>query len=218
MNVAAYIRVSSRGQDHTMQRAAILKAAASRGDAIAAWYGEKRSATKMQRPELDRLRADLRAGKLRRVYGFRLDRFIRTGPADAFRFAEECHAAGAELLTVADGVHLKPGADDIVTTVLLFAFSLAAKLELAARAERIAARRELAEERGEPWGRPRRWTAQDAARIVARAERGESVRTIAQAVRMPRETVRRILLATRNPPRAAPPPNGSEPRREEGTT
>ena len=68
-----------------MQVAAIEKAAEARGDVIVGWYAEKRSAKAMQRPELDRLRADLATGIARRVYGFRLDRFIRSGPADAYR-------------------------------------------------------------------------------------------------------------------------------------
>jgi DNA invertase Pin-like site-specific DNA recombinase len=61
---------------------------------------------------LERLRSDIRAGKVRRVYGFRLDRFIRTGPADAFAFAKDCHQAGAERVAVADGVHVKPRQGD----------------------------------------------------------------------------------------------------------
>ncbi|MGO9834567.1 MAG: recombinase family protein [Polyangiaceae bacterium] len=43
-NSAAYIRVSSRTQDHATQRAAIERAAAARGDSITTWYSEKRSA------------------------------------------------------------------------------------------------------------------------------------------------------------------------------
>ena len=39
--VAAYVRVSSRAQDHATQRAAIEQAATARGDAIGAWYAEK---------------------------------------------------------------------------------------------------------------------------------------------------------------------------------
>ena len=203
MESAAYVRVSSKGQDATMQRLAIEKAAAERGDTIGAWYSEKRSAKAMARPEMDRLRSDIRAGKVQRVYGFRLDRFIRSGPADAFRFAEECHKAGAELVTTADGLHLKPGTDDVTTTVLLFAFSLAAKLELAARGERISARRALAEERGEAWGRPARLTAPDCAKVAALAQEGHSVREIAEALHVPKSTIGRAVRAlSQNPPRS----------------
>ena len=200
MKVAGYIRVSSKGQDHALQRHAIEKAAAERGDTVAEWYCEKRSAKTMDRAELERLRSDIRAGKVRRVYGFRLDRFIRTGPADAFAFAKECHQAGAELVTIADGVHVKAGKDDIVTQVLLFAFSLAAQLELAARGDRIAARRQLAEERGESWGRPSRIDRTTAATILRMRSEGRTVRAIAAAIKVPRSTVGRVL--SRNTPLA----------------
>jgi len=192
VRAAGYIRVSSKGQDHSMQRHAIEKAAAERGDTIVGWYEEKRSAKTMDRPELERLRADIRTGKVRRVYGFRLDRFIRTGPADAFAFAKECHQAGAELVTVADGVHVKAGREDIVTQVLLFAFSLAAQLELAARGDRIAARRQLAEERGEACGRPSRIDQATAATIVSMRREGRTIRAIAAAIKVPRSTVGRL--------------------------
>jgi DNA invertase Pin-like site-specific DNA recombinase len=194
---AAYIRVSSKAQNLAMQRHAIEQEAARRGEEIGIWFTEKRSAKTAQRPELDRLRADLRAGRVRKVYGFRFDRFLRTGPADAFRFAEECHQAGAELVTVADGLHLKPGADDITTTVLLFAFSLAAKLERAAINDRIAAARERLEAEGRPWGRPSSLTPQDRAKIVALNAEGLSHRAIAIRTRIPRSTVTLALQKAR---------------------
>ena len=189
MNATAYIRVSSKAQNLAMQRHAIEQEAARRGDVIGEWYSEKRSAKTSQRPELERLRADIRAGRVRKTYGFRFDRFLRTGPADAFRFAEECHAAGVELVTVADGLHLKPGKDDVVTSVLLFAFSLAAKLERAAINDRIAAARERLEAEGRPWGRPSRLTPPEVAKIVALQGQGLSHRAIAVRVRVPRSTV-----------------------------
>jgi DNA invertase Pin-like site-specific DNA recombinase len=189
MNATAYCRVSSKAQNLAMQRHAIEQEAARRGDVIVEWYSEKRSAKTSQRPELERLRADIRAGRVRKIYGFRFDRFLRTGPADAFRFAEECHAASVELVTVADGLHLKPGKDDVVTSVLLFAFSLAAKLERAAINDRIAAARERLEAEGKPWGRPSRLTPADVAKIVALQAHGLSHRAIAVRVHVPRSTV-----------------------------
>lgn len=194
MNATAYIRVSSKSQDLSMQRHAVEEEAKRRGDVIVEWYAEKRSAKTTVRPELERLRADLRAGRIRKVYGFRLDRFLRTGPADAFRFAEEVHAAGAELVTVADGLHLKPGPDDVTTTVLLFAFSLAAKLERAAINDRISAARERLASEGRAWGRPSRLTERDREKILALHAQGLSTRKLAMRTHLPRSTV---MLALR---------------------
>lgn len=212
--VVAYVRVSSKAQNLATQRHAIEAEAARRGDTIAEWYAEKVSAKTAHRPELDRLRQDIRAGRVRKVYGFRLDRFLRTGPADAFRFAEECHAAGVELVTVADGLYLKPGTDDVATTVLLFAFSLAAKLERAAIADRIAAARERVEAEGRRWGRPPRLSFDERSEVVARRDRGETVRAIAQAMKVPRATVARVT--SRNPPLLQVPRSRGNPVREQG--
>jgi DNA invertase Pin-like site-specific DNA recombinase len=93
------------------------------------------------------------------------------------------------LVTVADGLHLKPGKDDVVTSVLLFAFSLAAKLERAAINDRIAAARERLEAEGRPWGRPSRLTPADVNKIVALQAQGLSHRAIAVRVHVPRSTV-----------------------------
>ena len=49
----AYVRVSSRAQDDSTQRAAIARVAASRGDLIGEWYAEKRSAKTTARLDRD---------------------------------------------------------------------------------------------------------------------------------------------------------------------
>ena len=90
---------------------------------------------------------------------------------------------------VADGLHLKPGKDDVVTSVLLFAFSLAAKLKRAAINDRIAAARERLEAEGRPWGRPSSLTSGDVARMVVLQQQGLSHRAIAVCVHVPRPTV-----------------------------
>lgn len=197
MTVAAYIRVSSKGQDHAMQRAAIEKAAGERF-AVAEWFAEKKSAKTTQRPELERLRAAVRAGTFRRVYAYRLDRLVRSGPADAFELMKELRTNGCELVTLSDGIVLKPDKDDITSNVLIFAFSLAAQLELQARAERIATAREYHEEHGLPWGRPKKTTPEQLAAIVRLHGEGRTVRQIAVAVKLPRSRVQRELEAERS--------------------
>src|SRR5579883_3336104 len=59
---SAYIRVSSRSQDHASQRSAIERAAQARGDTIETWYSEKKSARTMSRDELRRLLAESEPG------------------------------------------------------------------------------------------------------------------------------------------------------------
>ena len=94
MRVVAYCRVSSRAQDLGMQVAAIEKAAAARGDTIEGWFQEKKSGKVLARPELNRLRTEVRAHRVKRLYVFRLDRLSRSGIRDTFEVIEELRAHG----------------------------------------------------------------------------------------------------------------------------
>jgi len=194
----AYLRVSSKAQDHATQRAAVERAALARGDKIApdGWYAEKLSGKTLARPELDRLRADARAGKIRRLYVYRLDRLTRSGIRDTLEVVEELRAAGVDLVTIADGFDLNGPAAEIILAVMAWA----AKMERLAINERIAAARLRLEAEGRPWGRPPRLDPKTRAAILERAKGGESIREIAQATRTPRSAVARAVAASRNPP------------------
>jgi hypothetical protein len=48
--------------------------------------------------------------------------------SDTFKVVAELRAAGVVLHTIADGVTIRPGADDVVSETLVFALSLAARL------------------------------------------------------------------------------------------
>ena len=209
-SAAAYIRVSSRAQTLEMQRAAIARAATTRGDTIATWYAEKQSARTLARPEIARLRADARAGEVSRLYVFRLDRLARSGIRDTFELVEDLRAAGVELVTIADGFDLCGPAAEVVLAVMAWA----AKMERLAINERIAAARLRLEAEGRPWGRPSRIDEACRAAILRRRAAGESIRGIAQAVRIPRATVGRVLLAPGTPSQNPPPPR---PRRNSAT-
>jgi putative DNA-invertase from lambdoid prophage Rac len=191
--VVAYMRVSSRAQDLATQRVAIEKAATARGDAIEMWHSEKRSGKALARPELDRLRALVRDGKVATLYCFKLDRLTRSGVADTYRVVDEFRRAGCTLVAVADNLTIRPGCDDIVSETLVFALALAARLERAAINDRIAAARERLEAEGRPWGRPSRLSQADRARLRALRREGRSLRDIAVAMKVPRSTVARAL-------------------------
>lgn len=197
----AYIRVSSRGQDHAMQRLAIEREAAARGDTIAEWYAEKRTATTNDRPGLARLFADVQAGRVRRVYVFRLDRLTRTGIRDTLDVVNDWRSRGVHIVNLRDGFAVPPpgeeGSAAKVAELILAILAWAAEMELLTRRERIAARRELAEERGEPWGRPSRLDAAMRERILAMRASGRSVRAVAVAVKVPRSTVARVASRQR---------------------
>jgi DNA invertase Pin-like site-specific DNA recombinase len=187
MDATAYLRVSSRAQDFATQKAAIERAATARGDVIADWRAEKRSGKTLARPELDRLRADARAGHVRRLYVFKLDRLTRSGIRDTFEVIEELRAHGAELVSVSDGFALDGPAAEVVLAVMAWA----AKMERLAINERISAARERVEAEGRSWGRPRRLTAEEIARVRELRVAGRSLRQIAMALKVPLATVAR---------------------------
>jgi len=189
MSIFAYTRVSSKSQDLTMQRAAIEKLAAARGDTIDVWHSEKRTGKVLARPELDRLRANVRAGNVQKLYLFRLDRLSRSGIRDTFEVVEELRVHRVEVVLVSDGFAVDGPAADVVLAVMAWA----AKMERLAINERIAAARDRLEAEGKAWGRPPRLTASERDRARALRAQGRSLRQIAVVMKTPKSTVVRAL-------------------------
>src|SRR4051812_29510908 len=113
MEAVAYVRVSSKAQDHKSQRNELERVAKARGDTIARWYAEKMTGATTVRHALEQLRQDARAGKVRRIYVYRLDRLTRSGIRDTLDVVEELRHSGAELVTVADGFTLDGPAAEV---------------------------------------------------------------------------------------------------------
>jgi len=155
-----------------MQRAAVERAAAARGDTITTWYSEKRTAKNLARPELERLRADAKAGRLNRLYLFKLDRLTRSGIRDTLEVIDELRRHGCEPVTVADGFDLAGPASEIVLAVMAWA----SMMERQAINERIAAARDRLEAAGERWGRPPRMSAAALKRAQALRDKGRTFR------------------------------------------
>jgi DNA invertase Pin-like site-specific DNA recombinase len=193
--VAAYVRVSSASQSHDMQVQAIERAARARGDAFpVAWYRETMTGGKMKRPALERLRADVRAGRVSRLYVYRLDRLSRTGIRDTLDLVNELERHYCQLVSIADGFDVGGPARDIVLAVLAWA----AQVERDAIGERIRAARAKVEAKGGAWGRPSRMTPAQCSRASELAAMGKSVRQISEALRVPRSTVGRVVLLERS--------------------
>src|SRR5580658_5306104 len=198
-DAACYLRVSSKSQTIDMQRAALVRCAAARGDTLTAVYTEKRTAKQLQRPELDRLRQDAQAGRLpRRLYVFRLDRLTRSGIRDTLQVIEELRACGIDLVSATDGFDLNGPAADIILAVMAWA----AKMERLAINERIAAARDRVETEGGTWGRQPRLAGAALQRARELQREGRSVRQIAIALKVPKSSVGRAL-SQKGGPRSA---------------
>jgi DNA invertase Pin-like site-specific DNA recombinase len=193
VSATAYVRVSSRAQDHATQVSAIERAAGARGDTIDDWRAEKRSAKTMDRVEVQRLLADARAGRLRgrRLYLFRLDRLTRTGIADTLTTLETLRAGGVDVVSVGDGFDLNGPHAEVIIAVMAWA----AKMERLAIAERISAARDRVEAEGGRWGRPSRVDGPTRQRAAELRAEGKSVRDIARTLHVPRSTIARALAS-----------------------
>lgn len=190
--IAAYIRVSSRQQDFSSQKAAVVQAARARGEKIELFFEEKRSgkeSSKRARPVLHELLEAVRRGELSKVYVFRIDRLSRGGIRDTMATVDALRAHGCSVATVADGFDLDGPAGDVVLAVMAWA----AQMERAALGERISAARGRIEAAGGRWGRPRRI---DPGQLeVARSMRlqGRTIREVSAALKIPRSTLQGAL-------------------------
>lgn len=183
--IAAYIRVSSKGQDFATQRDAILRASAARGDSIDLFFEEKRSGKSLDRPKLAELVGYVQKGEVVKIYVFRVDRLTRRGIRDTLTIVETLRSCGCVLTTVADGFQLDGPAGDVVLAVMAWA----AQMERQALAERISAARERVERQGGAWGRPRRIDPGTLAQARELSAGGRSIREIAVALKVPRATL-----------------------------
>jgi DNA invertase Pin-like site-specific DNA recombinase len=185
---AAYLRVSTTQQDWKLQRDAVTRAAAARGDRISKrlWFEEKQSGRSIERPVLQKLRDAVRAGVVGRLYVFRIDRLTRSGIRDTLGLVEEFRRGGAELVTISDGFDLTGPGAEIVLAVLAWA----AQMERNAIGERIKAARVRIEAKGGRWGRPRAidpGTLQHARDL--QDKKGYTLREIAVSLKVSRSTL-----------------------------
>lgn len=182
-----YVRVSTGGQSLETQNDALVRAAKARGERIARVYAEIEGGAARRRPELDRLLRDVRAGEISRLYVYRLDRLSRAGIRATLSIVEELDTCGVELVSIADGFSVTGPAREVVLAVLAWA----AQIERQAISDRISAARSRIRDEGKDWGRPKREVDIDA--VLDLKEKGKSIRAIAQALRVPKSTIHRVL-------------------------
>lgn len=193
---AAYLRVSTHQQDLKLQRDAIARALKARRERVppSLWFEDRKSGASIDRPALQKLRAAVRAGRVGRVYVFRIDRLGRSGIRDTLALVHEFRAAGAELVSLADGFDLNGPAADVVLAVLAWA----AQMERNAIGERIKAARRRIEAKGGKWGRPRVVDRATIDRARALQKEGRTLRAISIALKVKRSTLADALSAARD--------------------
>src|SRR3982750_4722865 len=111
------------------------------------WYKVKFTGTQMNRPGLDRLLAHARAGTIRKVCGWWLDRLGRTAKGLP-TLLEELQTLGVGFVSLREGFDLATPAGRLTAGVL----ASVAAYETEVRKERQLAGIAKAEEEGKQWG------------------------------------------------------------------
>lgn len=179
-----------------MQREAILRAAAARGEPPPdLWFSEVRGGKATLRPELDAVRALARRGELGRLWIFKVDRVTRKGAVDLLGLVHELRRHGCTLTAVADPLDFEGPVGDIVLAVL----GAVAEIELNLQRERREAARALAESKGVKWGRPRLGDdiLPEIDAFMLLVSEGLTIRSAAKKAGLSYGTARRLLTGQR---------------------
>jgi DNA invertase Pin-like site-specific DNA recombinase len=189
---AIYLRVSSKQQDHASQMPDLERRAAAH-DGEVQWHKDKFTGKTMDRPGMERLLTDLRAGKVERIVVWRLDRLGRTTRGLCQMF-DELTERKVDLVSMKDGFSLASPAGRLHARIL----ASVAEYETEVRAERVAAGQAVARRKGKRWGGSKkgwRWKVSDEQVTAIREMQaaGRKITHIAGVTGLSRPTIYRVL-------------------------
>lgn len=184
-----FMRVSTTDQHLVNQHVVLEKVAVDRGLQISSTYSEQISGTARERPELDRMMRDARAGKLTHLVIWALDRLGRT-MGSTFNTVLELDSLGVRIISVQEGWLDMEGP---VRSLLVAVFSWVSAQEKARLIERVRIGMDRARREGQHLGRPR--VDVDLNRLRDLRGRGLSVRAAAREMKLAPATVHRALIA-----------------------
>jgi putative DNA-invertase from lambdoid prophage Rac len=185
-HAALYLRVSTDEQTVDNQRPAIELLARTRGLSVAYVFQENASAAK-RRPEFERMMDAARRGEFDVLVVWALDRFGRSMVGN-MQAVLELDRLGIQVVSVREPWLDTGGA---VRPLLVAIFSWVAEQERAQLVERTRAGMARARKQGVRIGRPE--ARIDVALALAMQAEGDSVRRIAQRLKVPKSTVQRAL-------------------------
>ncbi len=193
---AIYVRVSTTTQDHASQLPDLERWVAAH-DGNVKWYRDKFTGKTMERPAMNRLMRDLRAGKLERIVVWRLDRLGRTAKGLCELF-EELRAQKVDLVSIRDGFSLTSPSGRLHARIL----ASVAEYENEVRSERIRAGVAAAHAKGKRWGGSEKgwyWrvTPEQLKAITQMIGRGDGITAVAKATGLSRPTIYRVLANQR---------------------
>jgi DNA invertase Pin-like site-specific DNA recombinase len=195
---AIYARVSKgKGQDVASQKPDLERWAAAQPETDSTkWYTDKMTGKVMDRPAFSRLMADVKAGKVKTIVVWRLDRLGRTAKGLTALF-DELRELKVNLVSLKDGLDLSTPAGRMMANVL----ASVAQYETEVRAERIHAGLEVAKANGVKLGRKpgdglgkRIKVTDEQTTIIRRLHtEGQGVSAIARTTGLSRPTVYSVI-------------------------
>ena len=192
---ALYARVSTDEQSTGMQLDDLRRLAEQRGWKIAGEYIDQGiSGAKASRPDLARLMADARAGKLDVVAVWRFDRFARS-TQHLLTALEEFRAVGVDFVSVRESIDTSTPMGRMVFTMV----AAVAELERELIRERVIAGIRRAQAQGRHVGRKK--VEIDLRPAVAMLDRGHGIKTTARSLGVSVSTLRRRLTEAGEWPR-----------------
>jgi DNA invertase Pin-like site-specific DNA recombinase len=189
--VAAYVRVSTIGQNEGGQRAEIERWLTGNGidPASVRWYVDKgKSGDSLTRPDFERLQADVFAGEVGTVVTYKLDRLSRSLRDGINVLCEWCDK-GLRVVSVTQQIDFNGTVGKMLAAVLLGI----AEMEQETRRERQAAGIAVAKKAGKYKGRKVGTTKSPPDRAVELRSKGLSASEIATALGVSRNTVFRYF-------------------------
>jgi DNA invertase Pin-like site-specific DNA recombinase len=187
-SIACYVRGSTDRQTCEMQIAECERIAQARGWTLA-WYMDRgESGAKRSRPELDRLIGDVRAGKVKAVLVYRLDRLARS-LGHMVLLMDELRARGVDVVSATEALDTTTPTGRLQVGII----AVFAEYEREIIRERVISGQRRARAQGKVIGRKPKPIDLD--RAVALRRAGRSWRSISRAVKVKLATVRRRVLA-----------------------
>lgn len=189
---AIYVRISHRDQSHASQMPDLERWVASQEGGVL-WFKDTFTGRTMNRPGMEKLLDQFRAGNLIRIVVWRLDRLGRT-TRGLCQFFDELRERKVDLVSLKDGFSLDAPAGRLHARIL----ASVAEYETEVRAERVHAGQQVARRNGKKWGgsdKGWRWRVTDDhfAAIHEMKGAGKSVSQIARVTGLSRPTVYRVL-------------------------